>query len=99
MVLPYRDIINSGSAILGMSFGKAIIAPRLGCIPEILKSEGGILYDSNDKNGLLKAMKLALTSKNKIVEIGKSNSELAKKMDWKDIAASTGKVYFECRGK
>lgn len=53
MVLPYRDIINSGSAILGMSFGKAIIAPHLGCIPEILKSEGGILYDPNDKNGLL----------------------------------------------
>ena len=99
MVLPYRDIINSGSAILGMSFGKAIIAPHLGCIPEILKSEGGILYDPNDKNGLLKAMKLALASKNKIVEMGKSNSELAKKMDWKDIAASTGKVYFKCRGK
>ncbi|MFV9646118.1 MAG: glycosyltransferase, partial [Desulfobacterales bacterium] len=86
-------------AILGMSFGKAIIAPCLGCIPEILKSEGSILYDPNDKYGLLKAMKLALASKNKIVEMGKSNSELAKKMDWKDIAASTGKVYFECRGK
>jgi hypothetical protein len=44
-------------------------------------------------------MKFALASKNKIVEIGLSNFELAKKMDWKDVAAITGKVYFECRGK
>ena len=99
MVLPYRDIINSGSAILGMSFGKAIIAPYLGCIPELLNNEGGILYDPNDKNGLLKAMKLALASKNKIVQMGEANFELAKKMDWKDVATSTGKVYSKCRGK
>ena len=99
MVLPYRDILNSGSAILGMSFGKVIIAPRLGCIPEILNNGGGILYDPNDKNGLLKAMKSALASKAKFIELGEHNLELANKMDWKVIAASTGKVYVECRGK
>lgn len=99
MVLPYRDIVNSGSAVLGMSFGKVIIAPHLGCIPEILNSGGGILYNPNDKNGLLKAMKSAMASKAKFIEMGEHNYQLAIKMDWKDIAASTGKVYVECRGK
>lgn len=32
VVLPYRDVLTSGVAHLGMSFGKAIIAPSLGCI-------------------------------------------------------------------
>ena len=82
-----------------MSFGRAIVTPHLGCMPEILAKEGGILYDPNDKNGLLEAMKLALASKSQIKQMGESNFELAKSMDWKDIAASTGKVYFKCLNK
>jgi len=33
IVLPYLDILNSGVAILAMSFGKPVIAPRTGSIP------------------------------------------------------------------
>jgi glycosyltransferase involved in cell wall biosynthesis len=96
MVLPYRDIMNSGSAILGMSFGKVVIAPRLGCIPEIITGEGGILYDPKDKNGLLDAMKFALSSKDKISAMGMSNYELAKKLDWEGVAQSTARIYMRC---
>ena len=31
VVLPFRDILTSGSAILALSFGRAVVAPALGC--------------------------------------------------------------------
>ncbi|MEZ4597387.1 MAG: glycosyltransferase [Chloroflexota bacterium] len=33
MVLPYRDVLTSGSAILAMTFGLPVVAPRIGCLP------------------------------------------------------------------
>ncbi len=46
VVLPYRDVLSSGSAILAMTFGQPVIAPAIGCLPESLGSEGTILYDA-----------------------------------------------------
>ncbi len=98
MVLPYRDIVNSGSVILGMSYGKVIIAPRMGCIPEIMGNGGDLLYDPTDKDALFSTMKLALKSKNKFADMGETNLKLAEKMDWKEIAASTGRIYVKYSG-
>ncbi|WP_242482112.1 glycosyltransferase, partial [Trichormus variabilis] len=36
VVFPYRDILTSGAVMLAMSFGRACIAPRKGCIAEVL---------------------------------------------------------------
>lgn len=44
VVLPYRDILTSGSAVLAMSFGRAVVAPRIGCLPWQV-GDGGVLYD------------------------------------------------------
>lgn len=35
LVLPYTDITNSGSALLGLSFGVPVLAPRLGSLVEL----------------------------------------------------------------
>ena len=93
VVLPYEDIINSGSAILGMSYGKVIIAPRIGCIPEILKNQYDMLYDPAKPNSLAKKIEKALINKEKIKEIGTRNLETAKLLNWKKIAERTGQVY------
>ena len=99
MVLPYRDILNSGSVILGMSFGKAIITPYLGCMPEVLNSSGSFLYDPGEQDGLLNAMKRAMDAKARLLEMGNYNLSLAKKLDWRDIAVSTYGVYESCVGR
>ena len=99
MILPYRDILTSGAAILGMSFGKPIIAPRLGCIPDVLDDSGGFLYDPAEEDGLLNAMRNALASRAKLREMGNYNLRLAKKLDWRDIAESTYRVYKRCLGR
>jgi glycosyltransferase involved in cell wall biosynthesis len=39
-VLPYQRVLTSGAAVLAMSFGKPCIAPRTGCVTDILKEEG-----------------------------------------------------------
>jgi beta-1,4-mannosyltransferase len=97
LVLPYRDILTSGGVISGMSFGKAIIAPYMGCIPEVLDSSGGFLYHANDKDGLLNAMKRATTvSRSRIQEMGNYNLNVAKQLDWHDVARSTYRVYERC---
>jgi glycosyltransferase involved in cell wall biosynthesis len=35
VVLPFNSILNSGSVFLALSFNRAVLAPRLGALPEI----------------------------------------------------------------
>jgi glycosyltransferase involved in cell wall biosynthesis len=99
VILPYRDVLNSGAVILAMSFGKAVIAPRLGCIPEILDSSGSFLYNPDGQDSLVQAMKQAIAARAKLREMGEHNYELDKKLDWQHIAVSTFQVYKECMGR
>jgi len=94
MVLPYRDVLTSGAVILAMSFGKPVIAPRIGCIPDVLDDRGSFLYDPSDEKGLLKAMRLARDTN--LAEMGKHSFDLAKQLRWDEIARRTYKLYQEC---
>jgi glycosyltransferase involved in cell wall biosynthesis len=59
VVMPFQKILTSGSVLLAMGFAKAIVAPRLGCLPEMLNEKGAILYDPNDTDGLHGALEKA----------------------------------------
>ena len=91
VVLPYRDILTSGAAILAISFGKPVIAPSIGCIPDVLDSEGSFLYKPSEREDLLKAMKQAFNADLK--KMGKHNFKLAKQLQWEEIAKKTYYVY------
>ena len=60
MVLPFQNIFTSGSLILGMSFSRPIVAPRMGAVPDYLDGSGAFLYDPEDPEGLANAMRAAL---------------------------------------
>lgn len=50
VVLPYRDILNSGSALFALSRNRPILAPRIGSLPELQQDLGKNwvhLYDGN----------------------------------------------------
>lgn len=96
VTLPYKEGLTSGAAILAMSFGKACIAPRTTCFKEILDEKGSFLYDSDDNDGLLKGMNLALLRKSKLVVMGKYNFEVAKEWDWNKIGQMTAGTYVQC---
>ena len=46
---PFLEILTSGSVLLAMSFERAVIAPRRGCVAETVGDDGGILYDADDR--------------------------------------------------
>jgi glycosyltransferase involved in cell wall biosynthesis len=91
VVLPFRDILTSGSMILAMSFGKAIVAPSMGCLPNTLPEGGGILYDPDDPEALERALRSALDSD--LEAMGARNLERARQLDWGSIAAATEALY------
>lgn len=94
VVLPYRDILTSGAAILAMSFSNPVIAPAIGCIPEALDIGGSFLYDPSEKDGLVKAMRQVFDVD--LGKMGRHNFKLAKRLGWDEIAKKTYEVYCEC---
>jgi glycosyltransferase involved in cell wall biosynthesis len=59
VVLPYQEILTSGTALLALSFGRPVVAPRLGVLPEVVSSECGVLYDPLATAGLSAALRTA----------------------------------------
>lgn len=91
VVLPFRNISTSGSAILGMSFGKALVVPALGCLPELLSEEGAVIYDSTDPGGLREALERA--TERDLAAMGEHNRVRVAEFDWESIADRTREIY------
>lgn len=92
LVLPYRDILNSGSVHLGLSFGLPIVAPRMGCIPHTVPYENEFLYDTSQQSALLHELKHSYRHSG-LNSIGESNYEKAAKQNWEKSAASFASIY------
>lgn len=56
VVMPYTDILTSGTAMLAISFGRPVIAPCLGHLQDVINPECGVLYNPSDAEGLSRAM-------------------------------------------
>ena len=91
VVLPYRNITTSGSAVLAMSFGNALVVPSLGCLPELLDETGAVFFEPTDGDGLVDALETA--TDRALEEMGRHNEETASQYDWEDIAAETEHTY------
>jgi glycosyltransferase involved in cell wall biosynthesis len=84
VVFPYQRILNSGSVYLGLSFGKRIIAPRIGCIPSVVQSRHNLLYEANNEYGLRDALieaKADIDSR-----VAEANIQVARKHSWQSVA-------------
>ncbi|WP_217595578.1 glycosyltransferase family 4 protein [Cohnella sp. GbtcB17] len=91
VVLPYRQITTSGSAILALTFGKPVVAPRLGSLGEYVSDGCGVLYDPDDKDGLHKALRDVMN-----MDRLKTEQRIADKLgelDWDRIADRMLAVY------
>jgi len=94
VVLPYRDILTSGSALLAMSLSRPVIVPRIGCLPQLIDQDReGILYDPTEPTGLRRAMERMLHSDT--TEMGNRGFDRAATFDWGSIADQTRRVYEE----
>jgi glycosyltransferase involved in cell wall biosynthesis len=91
VVLPFRDILTSGSAILALSHGRPVIAPAMGCLPETLPGDATFLYDPNDPAALSQALRQAAVTD--LADMGLRARAFADGLDWGPIAARTATLY------
>ena len=91
VVLPFSAVLSSGTAIQALDFGRPLIVPKLGCLPELVNENCGILYDPNKAeelgDALVKARKIDLQ---KAVA---SALEISNQLDWTPIAKKISCLY------
>ena len=73
---PSKGILTSSSVPLAMSFGRTVIAPSEGSIPEEI-GELGFLYDPNQSNGLRLAIQKCLESRDRLGQLGQQARSLS----------------------
>jgi glycosyltransferase involved in cell wall biosynthesis len=94
VILPFKDTLTSGTVILAMSFSKPIIAPRLGCLAELLEENANFLYPPDGKNRILEAL---IRSQNANLSVmGEQNFKRVKTLDWTAIGHKIRQVYESC---
>jgi glycosyltransferase involved in cell wall biosynthesis len=90
VVLPYRDSLTSGVAVLAMSYGRPVLGPQLGCMKE-LSSDVAILYDPQQSDGLQSALEQALLAS--LGEMGQAAKAYCTQFPWSLTAAKTTAIY------
>jgi len=100
VVLPFRNdeasMLTSGSVLLGMSFGRAVVAPDIGCIGAYVTDDGGLVYNPADPDGLEGAMRTALAADTD--HVGTRNRERGDRLSWDRVAAATHFIYSRTGG-
>jgi glycosyltransferase involved in cell wall biosynthesis len=82
LATPYLEVLSSGSAILGLSFGRPVIAPAIGCLKDLIVEGCGFLYDPSRPESLQAAMRAAMDVKFDEAHIMAE----ALKLDWRESA-------------
>lgn len=93
LAFPFRHVLTSSSVILAMSFARPVIAPRLGCLPELVGKDAGYIYEPGDVGGL--AMIIEQTAGDDLVTMGVFASQRVSGYTWGDLAAATAQVYMK----
>jgi glycosyltransferase involved in cell wall biosynthesis len=91
LAFPFRRVLTSSSVMLAMSFGRPVIVPRMGCLPELVGEEAGFLYEPGDVAGLAGAIERAAGAD--LPGMGAAAMRRANAYSWRDMAVDTLKVY------
>jgi beta-1,4-mannosyltransferase len=80
VVLSHTRGLNSGVAVLGMTFGKLVVGPRIGCIESVLGQGMNLSFDAGDVGQLVAAMEQA--AKMPLDEVARVNRAVAAGWAW-----------------
>lgn len=90
-IFAFEDILTSGSVILALSYGLPVIAPSMGCLPELITPNIGWLYSRGDPEQLKKIIEKARNTD--FSGMKRECLKMAEMLNWDSIAAQTIKVY------
>ncbi len=95
VALPYKEIDQSGVLLLALASGKAVVASRIGGIPEAVRDgETGILIPPGDTDALAKALTGLLNDPGKARALGaNARQDVQSRFAWNDIADKTLAFY------
>lgn len=94
MVAPFENILTSGSVIAALSLGLPVIVPALGCLPELVSPDAGIVYDPADPDALNQAMRSFKERDPAAMSV--AARRITDSLGWDDIARRTAAVYRSC---
>lgn len=90
VVLPYRDSLTSGAAVLAASYGRPVLIPCLGCMEEF-PAEAAISYEPDQVDGLRQALEQAMSAP--LAEMGSAAKTYIEQFPWSLAVAGTLEVY------
>jgi glycosyltransferase involved in cell wall biosynthesis len=94
VVLPYRQASQSGVGSLAMQHGRAVIASRVGGLPELVTEDRGRLVEPEDSRALATAALEVLTTPGLAEELGRgAAAAVAAELSWEAVAARTVECY------
>jgi glycosyltransferase involved in cell wall biosynthesis len=96
VVLPYKDFLTSGTAILSASYRRSLFLPRRSCLGEF-PEEAVIFFDQLEPEGLQKALETALSAP--LERMGAAAYDYIKAFPWSLVAAKTHWVYQSALGE
>ncbi len=91
VVLPFENILTSGSLLLAMSYAKPIIVPQSPGTVETLGSATDLVYDSKDKLGLLQAIQKGTRSD--LAVLSEQVKQACSRSNWQTVGHKTQQVY------
>jgi beta-1,4-mannosyltransferase len=91
VILPFENILTSGSLILAMSYSKPIIAPQSPGIVETLGCATALLYNSQDQRFLLQAIQQSLAAD--LLLLGQQVKQECDALNWNTIGQKTYQIY------
>lgn len=93
VALPFKNILNSGSLLLSMSFARCVVAPRVGALPEVACPQAYFGYDPQQSGALDAALSEAINHDD-LLHRGQQARQYARQhYDWHDIGLKVRKMY------
>jgi beta-1,4-mannosyltransferase len=59
VVVPYREVLTSGTAMLALSFGRPVLSVDRGFLRDVINSEVGMLFATADRSALVGTLRAA----------------------------------------
>jgi glycosyltransferase involved in cell wall biosynthesis len=90
-VFPFSNVLTSSSVMLALSFGRPVVAPASGCLPELVDPSIGVLYDPSERTGLRDA--LIRCTEMALDTMGERAYEVATSYSWRETAVAVRAAY------
>jgi beta-1,4-mannosyltransferase len=94
-VLPYRDVLGSGSVMAALGLGLPVVAPSIGCLAELITPDCGLTYDP-DRESLADVLQRCIDLD--LSSMRSAATARAQQFPWSEMVRQTAQVYHRALG-